>query len=394
MASLRPNRQQRLRHFLLNLFAFSVCYLLANALAQQRAITRHLVFAFETHIPFLPWMIIPYLSSGIFFCLAFWRAGSIDQLRLLSQRMLLATVVASLFFVALPLQFSWPRPPITSPLPRALFGFLSLLDLPYNQLPSLHVAYCVIFWQALRTSLAARWARFALAVWLLLTAAATLFTFQHHASDVVAGLLLGLVCIRIVRPAQHEPQVAFYYLMAAGIVLIAGVRAWPSVVALYLMASALLVSQAYFRRDRHFLGKEQGRHSLRAWLLYAPYLIGYRFTWHAVAWRERHKPAFVAVTTRLLVGRRLNAGEACQLPLDCTIIDLAAELSETPALRAHRYQYFALLDLVTPPPAVLNEIVVAIDDELSAGRTVYLHCAMGYSRCILLANSYLAHIKQ
>src|ERR1035437_11092281 len=88
--------QQRLQHLSLNILSFNVCYLLGNTLAQQQAITRHVALPFETQIPFLQWMIVPYLSSGLFFCLSFAWVRSVDQLSVLSQRLLLATVLASL----------------------------------------------------------------------------------------------------------------------------------------------------------------------------------------------------------------------------------------------------------------------------------------------------------
>ncbi|MES2300007.1 MAG: phosphatase PAP2 family protein [Pseudomonadota bacterium] len=377
---------------------FSVCYLLANALALRQGVTRELVFPFEAAIPFLPAMVIPYLSSGLLFFLAFRYAASADALRLLSQRTLLATVLASFVFVLYPLHFAWQRPPVDSPLLGALFDMLAVADKPYNQLPSLHVAYCVIFWPPLSGALAWRGARVALAAWLLMTASATVFTFQHHAADVLGGLLLGLACVALLRPGRREPHVAFYYLMAASVAIVVGVLGARAMVlrylALYLALSLALVGAAYWRGQCHFLRKRAGRHGALAWLLYAPYLLGYRLTWLAVLWRERRSSAFVEFMPGLLVGRRLRAGEARALPLDCAIIDLAGELSETPLLRTGRYRHVALLDLVTPPQAAMTAVFAAIDAELAAGRSVYLHCAMGYSRCILLANSYKTHAER
>jgi len=98
----------------------------------------------------------------------------------------------------------------------------------------------------------------------------------------------------------------------------------------------------------------------------------------------------IKLTEQLLVGRRLSAREARQLPPDCSIIDLANELSETPALRKHDYWHYPLLDLTTPTSVAMNEILQRLREEIAAGKTVYLHCAMGYSRCILLAKLYMS----
>ena len=407
MTLVRATWQQRSCHFLLNLSAFSVCYLLGNALARQLLVTRHAALAFESHIPFVPWMIVPYMSSGVFFCAAFWCVPGRDHLRMLSQRLLLASVLAGMVFVLYPLQFTWPRPPLERGFPAGLFGLLAILDQPYNQLPSLHVAYCLILWQSLRL-LTAGWGRILLAAWLFVTALATLFTYQHHVVDVAAGLLLGLLCVGMVRPDRSEPNVAFYYLMGAVIAAIvavaifrgfAGLHGAFAMPVLYLSVNLSLVCLAYFRRDRHFLHKTDGAHPWWAWLMYWPYLLGYLVTWLAVVRRERHKPPLNKVAPGLWVGRRLRESEVGFLPPACTVFDLASEMAETAALRpvamspssgGARYCHFPLMDLLEPPPQAMHDIVAALREEITAGRNVYLHCAMGYSRCILLANAYLA----
>ena len=382
----------RWRHFLINSLAFALCYPLANLLAQRQNITRHIAFSFESTIPFLPWMIIPYLSSGIFFALSFaWMRGK-DDLRVLSQRMLLATISASLIFSLYPLQFSMQKPAIDAPLFSTLFNFLSLVDRPYNQLPSLHVAFCVIIWQSLQGSFKSLPARGALTIWLALVALATVFTYQHHLLDIVTGFLLGLCAILLVRRNRAQTNVAFHYLMGAGIVLLVGVFAMHSLAAVYLMLSLLLVGLAYLREDRYFLHKNGGRFPLWTWLLYAPYLLGYRLTWCYVRFRERRRPPFVQVTEWLWVGRRLTRGEAGHLPEHCVVIDLANELSETSSLRSHAYWHFPLLDLLAPDPAAIAVIVGLMIRETGNGRPVYLHCAMGYSRSTFIAKRYLEKI--
>ncbi|NRR33576.1 phosphatase PAP2 family protein [Oxalobacteraceae bacterium] len=388
----------RLGHLALNLLVFSLCYLLANALAQRLDVQRHLVFGWERGIPFSQWMIVPYMSSGPLFLGAFLLLPTADRLRVFSQRMLMASVLAALVFVLFPLRFSWGRPAVDAPLCAALFQLLGSVDQPYNQLPSLHVAYCLLFWSALAPRLRGLGARLLLALWLLLTALATLFTFQHHAADLAGGLALGLLCMATVRQVRSEPAVAFYYLTGAVMVVVLGLCAgqlmalpYPArYLSLYVAACLALVALAYARRDRHFLHKRHGRHPWWTWLLYGPYLAGYRLTWLAVLLRERGKPVVRQLAPGLWVGRRLGEGEALLLPPHCVVFDLANELSETAALRTPRYRHFPLLDLMVPPADAVRDIVAAVTAEIAAGRTVYLHCAMGYSRCIVLANSYLA----
>ena len=373
--------QMRGRHFIINFLVFALCYPLANLLAAHSNITRNVALPFESALPFVPWMIIPYLSSGIFFAASFAWVRTADDLRVLSQRLLLATVVATLAFAIYPLQFSMARPAVGNPLFTALFEFLSVVDRPYNQLPSLHVAFCFIFWRALQTSFVPALTRILLTAWLALVAIATVFTYQHQFLDVVAGLMLGLAATLLVRHGRAQANVALYYLLAL-----------HSTLAMYLAASLLLVSLAYARPDRFFLHKRQGRYPLWIWLLYAPYLLGYWLTWCCVRWRERRRPPFIEISERLWIGRRLTAAEAKKLPPQPVVIDLANELSETPALRSGDYHYFPLLDLRLPDAAMTDEIVELLLRKIGEGRSVYLHCAMGYSRCALIAKHYMEKI--
>ena len=381
-------RRQRLLHLGLNSLVFGLCYLLANRLAEQQGVDRSVALALDAQIPFLPWMLLPYLSSALWLGAAFFTLRSPDALRVFSQRLLLATVLAALVFVLYPLRFSLPRPAVDTPWLAALFEELDRVDRPYNQLPSLHVAYCVLLWLSWRGLAIAWWARSLLAIGLVLTAVSTLFTYQHHLLDLLGGLLLGGMCALWVRPGRRTAPVDFYYLVAAGVAAVVGLAAWPALLTLYAVLSLGLVSLAYARGDRQFLRKRGGRHPWWIVGLYAPYLLGYRLSWRAVAWRERHRNAIQQIAPQLWIGRRLSAAEARLLPANCSVFDLCCELPETPALRHQRYQHFPLLDIVAPPAQAVCDIVTALRREIAAGRSVYLHCAMGYSRCVQVAKAF------
>ena len=390
---------ERWRHFLINAVAFMLCYQISNSLALQHNISRNIALPFETNIPFLEWMIVPYLSSGIFFIWSFVQVKTLNELRVLSQRILLVTVCATLFFVFYPLHFSIIKPEIRSPFCQVLFQFLACVDKPYNQLPSLHVAYSLIFWQSISVTLTNRAQQLLLAICLMLIAVSTVFTYQHHVLDIVSGLLLGYAAIRFIRPIKTEVSVgfysvgfysvSFYYAMAACIIFLTGVIASHSGFALYVSLSLFLVCVAYLRKDRFFLRKKNGRHSLLTWLLYGPYLTGYWLTWFAVQYREKTHAAFIQITEQLWIGRRLNISQASLLPQGCTVIDLSPELSKISGLYDNPYWHFPLLDLIQPEQKIMEEIIATIKNEITQGRNVYLHCAMGYSRSKWLANYYL-----
>lgn len=380
----------QLVHLIINAVVFGLCYTLTNHAAHSAQVQRSLALPFEQAIPFLPWMIVPYASSGPLLALAFFMVGKGEGLRVLSRRLMLATVAAGLVFAWFPARFPFPRPEPSNALLQLAYGLLDATDRPYNQFPSLHVAYSVLLWLALRPAIASRAWRGVLACWLLLVGASTLLTWQHTLADVAGGIgLAALACLAVRPGATARNSVAFYYAILTGMaVLAAGIfaPAWPW---LYLAASLALVALAYARRNAAFLRKEQGRHPAWIWLLFWPYLAGYALTWLLVRWRHRGQAPFAHAADGLLIGRRLSEGEAQQLPPGCSIIDLSPELSETPALRSTRYRHFPLLDLHAPTRAQIRGIIAAIHAERTQGRPVYLHCAMGYSRSLFIARIYL-----
>lgn len=396
-SSHRPARRvsthKRSGHLLLNWLAFSLCYPLGNLLAQQQQVRLSLALAIDAAIPFLPWMVVPYLTSGIFFALVFFLVRTQEQLRVVSRRLLLATIAGCLVFVVVPARFSLERPTVTDAVPAALFRWLELVDQPYNQFPSLHVAYGVIFWSALRP-VSNGLVRMLLAAWLLLVGASTVFTWQHHLLDVAGGLLLGGTVVYVVRPgATCRHTVSFYYVMMAGLLLV-GVATLHSWVAAYAAVSLLLVAAAYRARNADFLLKHAGRHPLLAWLMFWPYLAGYRLTWMLVRLRERKRPSFTKQGPGLWIGRRLSSAEAKLLPAGCHVIDVCVELSEAASLCGERYHHFPLLDLQAPRRQQLRQVMATLAQLHDNGSPVYVHCAMGYSRSRLIARLYRRKARQ
>ena len=389
--------RHRLSYLALNASVFAIAYALSNAYAAAHAPQLSVAMTWERAIPFLPWMIVPYMSSGFFFAASFFWVRARDQLRVLSQRLLLCTVVACLVFVLCPLQLSSTRPAVDSHLLAPLFAYLNFADRPYNQLPSLHVAYCVVFWSALKQPLAAP-LKLALGIWLTLVAVATLFIYQHHFLDVLAGLLLGGSSILVISPLtageRYTPAVALHYALAAMGSIFFGVVTAQVFVSAYFALCFSRVSWAYWRQNAAFLRKHHGQFPLLSVLLYAPYLVGYSLIWHCVRLRERGKPVIRNCTDKLLISRRLSFAESLLLPPDCVVIDLANELTELKNLRGARYHYFPMLDLMPIAPTTCTHVVALIEAEIAAGRSVLLHCAMGYARSKRISDAYLFKVSQ
>ena len=209
--------------------AFAVIYKFSLWYAAGLGNVSSFVFSFEKNIPFIPWTIIPYLSSGVFFCVIFFIIRSEERLRVFLKRVLLMTALAGIGFIAMPLQYSYPRPEVSNPIFNSLFWLLDGFDDPYNQSPSLHVAFAFAFWTVFR-ELKAKWKPIA-AVWLILVALSTLTTYQHHLIDVFAGSMLAHFTF-IVFPSQQR-SFGFRNLHAANFCFFAG---WSTVTASFLLA--------------------------------------------------------------------------------------------------------------------------------------------------------------
>ena len=391
-----PDWTTRLALMLVNGLVFQLAYSACDAAAARAQVTRHVATAWDAQTPLIPWMVLPYLVSAPLLALGFFLAVDRHAVRAYSQRLLLTTAFGCLVFALWPLSFQGARPvPADEPW-STLYRLLHAVDGPFNQCPSLHVAFMVVLWPTARTALRTRLARTVFALALSVVAAATVFTHQHHLLDLPAGVLLGLLACRFVPARREEPAVALHYGVAAIVAVVMTLTLQPVSLRLgsaWLAVCAAAVAWAYVRGDAQFLHKRDGRFPLWSWLLYGPYLVGYQITWALVRWRERHQTPVWRCGPQLLVGRRLSSREASALlPAQCTVIDLANELTETRALRvgaSRRYHAVAMLDLRSVPAAARAQVLQLLQHEHEHGRTVFLHCAMGYHRSRDMATAFL-----
>ena len=199
---------------------FLAVYSGTNWLSSQRSDVGTWYYAWERLIPFVPLMVIPYMSIDLFFAAAPFLCRDRRELTVFSRRITLAILAAGVCFLVMPLKLGQPRPHVDGWL-GALFGWFFATDLPYNLCPSLHIA--------LRTILAETYARHsrgvwnvASHVWFSLVGFSTLLTYQHHVVDVAGGFLLAAVCFYVVPAiAQRHPvvpnrHIGSYYFLALG----------------------------------------------------------------------------------------------------------------------------------------------------------------------------------
>jgi membrane-associated phospholipid phosphatase len=150
-----------------------------------------LYFAWENELPFVSWMIIPYLSLFPLFVLPVLH-GTAEGIGVLSRQSTLALLIAGLVFIAAPARLGFaPRPDARSLQP--LYDFIEAVDStrPFTAVPSLHVAFATLILLSCAAVAPRPLAAFYY-LWLALLATSTVLTHQHHLTDVATGFALAL----------------------------------------------------------------------------------------------------------------------------------------------------------------------------------------------------------
>lgn len=371
---------------------FLICYGASNQYSAGLAHVPSLYLPWETAIPFIPWSVVPYWSLDLLFIVSFYGLASRAELHRHAARILFALLVSVGGFLLYPLHFAFSRPE-TQGIPGLLFDALAV-DLPYNQLPSLHISLALIYWPVIRRMLP-NGLRGIAAVWFVLIGLSTLTTYQHHAIDLAGGLLVGLLSMHLIplTPAPRRPVnrrmtvIGLRYLAAA--VSLAGIAAlakgW-TLLLLYPLVGLALVGAAYIAGRGNFLHKTDGRHCGVVWLLFAPFLLGQRLS----AWYfNRGRQPWQVLIPGIAFGRRLSDAQARRLIREQEIgavLDLSGELPGSPLLRRLDYRNLPWHDLVVPTGKQLRE---AVDWVLSRQAPVYIHCSLGLGRSVAVAESLL-----
>jgi membrane-associated phospholipid phosphatase len=190
----------RLCHSLFWAIGTSVYFMLiyngTNWLASRRAHVPSIHFGWESRIPFVPAMIVPYMSIDLFFFASPFLCRGRRELRTHGLRLLLAMNIAAVFFVLFPFRMAFTQPNVGG-VYGFLFDVLGGFDKPFNQVPSLHIALLTILWAiySRHTRGPLRWV---VHTWAALIAVSTLLTYQHHFIDIVTGFGLGWLCLYLV----------------------------------------------------------------------------------------------------------------------------------------------------------------------------------------------------
>jgi len=176
---------------------FLVVYGGCNWVTSQRSNVGTFYFEWERQIPFVPFMILPYMSIDLFFVAAPFLCRTEHELSILAKRIAFGIAVAGICFLLFPLRFAFPRPHADGWL-GAIFDWFRGLDAPYNLLPSLHAALMLflvdVYFRHTRGL-----SRAAIIAWFSLIAVSPVLTYQHHVVDIAGGFVLAACCFWLFR---------------------------------------------------------------------------------------------------------------------------------------------------------------------------------------------------
>src|ERR1039457_1330202 len=287
--NMSPNGRIEWRRSILWLFFlapfFFISYDFANFHAERQGATIALFFAWERHIPFIAWTILPYWSIDLLYGFSFLFCRSPRMVDLHAVRLLTVQLISIACFLFFPLHFAFERPE-TGGIYGMLFDTLTGFDKPYNQAPALHLGLLVVIWLRFTQGTHGIW-RWLTHLWALLIGVSALTTYQHHFIDIPTGIAVGFISLwlwpdqgrslfasfQITKNAQRL-RLALLYGLGTGILAViaaicGGVWLW-----LFWPAIALgIVALNYGALGAAGFQKLERRHSIAVRALCLPYLL-------------------------------------------------------------------------------------------------------------------------
>ncbi len=387
---------------------FFIAYNYANGYTSTRTDVGVIVANWERSLPFVPWLMLPYMSIDLFYAASLFVFRKRKQLDRHALRLLLATVISLLGFLMFPLRFSFAVPKaegFNGLLQAALLTF----DKPYNQAPSLHISLLIVLWVMYAKKLYG-WARLALHAWFFAIGASVLLVYQHHFIDVWTGVLAGLACLYLIPdapfawrwqpPSARSKRLAKRYGFGAVFLLIIGLLAsqvcvWLGAFLWWGATSLSLVAMAYFGFEQLVFQRYRGQMRWPAKLLLVPYLLGSwlsyrRYTYGGTLPMQVHDKIWLGAFPRKEANKRGVVWFG--------VLNMTHEFGAAP-IAASRKKYLPVLDLTPPKPATLVRAARWLDEAQLSGN-VLVHCALGVSRsasvviCWLIWRGLAADITQ
>lgn len=387
---MKPSRRA-ITSALLSLL-FLVVYVSCNWFTSRRTDVGMFFFEWERHIPFVPWMIVPYMSIDLFFVAAPFVCRTEEEVHTLTKRIAFAILFSGACFLLFPLQFAFERPQVSGWLGVVFNNFRSY-DHPYNLLPSLHIT--------LRTILAAVYARHSRGmmrilsdIWFVFIGFSTVLTYQHHVPDVVGGFILAGFCFYLFReeptklPVMRNIRVGIYYVIGAIFVTTASrlLGLW-GLLLFWPVLSLVIVATAYFGLGPGIYRKTNGRLPKSTLFALGPCLFGQYISLRY--YRKQCQP-WNEVVSGVWIGRKLDDVEAAEAVRQgvTAVLDVTAEFNEARPFLEVKYLNLPILDLTSPTQEQLKTMAEFITEHSTKG-IVYVHCKIGYSRSAAAIGAYL-----
>ena len=353
-------------------------------------------YQWERHIPFVPMMIIPYMSIDLFFVAAPFFCATHKELKVLASRLSAVVVIASGCFLIYPLELAVERPQATGWFGQ-IYNWFTSLDRPYNLCPSMHIA--------LRTVLAAHygrhskgWLRATMNLWFFLIGCSTLLLYQHHFIDVVGGFILAVSVMYVfdglswsVEQTTNPKLATIYGLVATMFVLpvfwiptLGWLTMWPALACGVTAIGYLGPGAAIYRRH-------DGLISWPARWLLGPVLAGQWLSWK---YYSRQSRAMDHVADGVWIGRHLQSHEADEFTSQTigAVVDVCVAFNEPASLRHVKRLELPILDLTAPTSNQLQQAIEFI--EANRHRGVLVHCKAGYSRSAAIVAGWLVATKR
>jgi membrane-associated phospholipid phosphatase len=147
----------------------------------------------ELSIPLVPAAVLVYVSINVLFLAGPFILRERREFAAVVASLALSTLLGAIGFLLLPSRAAFP-PPGELGVWAGLFHWADRVNLDYNMVPSLHVAFTVCCVSAFARH-ASRMGRGFLWTWAVAIALSTLLTHQHHVLDVITGWAAGLLAI-------------------------------------------------------------------------------------------------------------------------------------------------------------------------------------------------------
>lgn len=348
----------------------------------------------EKNIPFIPWLVIPYMSSGVFFVIIFLLCKTKESLYRLVKQINSITIISSIAFFIFPLKFAFEKPEIKNCFLSIFFQFFERMDNSFNQCPSLHISYAVLFAVVFQKEIKNK-VKYIFHIWFLLMGLSTLFIYQHHIIDIISALLLVIFILFIFSEKVNERnrKIGFIYFLLSVIFLSTGIIFFNwSIILFFPSLTFFLIGKAYIENNSSFIKKE-AKITLYNKIIYFPYLFCYNILWKF--FRKYERNPWKEIVPNVFIGSKLNDRQVKEFILNkkIIIIDLSAEAEENMLLKEKgEYYSFPLLDICNFNEDVfLSALKLVLEKYKNLGKNekIYIHCLMGYSRSTALGAAFL-----